>query len=98
MIAREAALTFLTVLLLIVGGLWFADVLGWHPVLLLAIAIVALLFERRRYERRTGGQPGPEWELTGESWIDPNSGHIVRVWFDPETGERREVRSEPPLH
>ena len=31
------------------------------------------------------------WRPTGEKFIDPASGKLVEVWFDPATGERKYV-------
>jgi hypothetical protein len=97
MIARNALLTFLALMLLIFGGMYFANAIDWPwPAFLLCAALAAVI-ERRRYERRTGGRPGQAWQLTGESRIDPDTGEIIRVWFDPESGERREVAGEPTV-
>lgn len=98
MIARNALLTFVALLLLIFGGMYFAGAIGWHlPALILAGGLAALI-ERRFYELRTGGRPGPEWRLTGESRVDPDTGQVIRIWIDAESGEKREVAGEPTLN
>ena len=51
------------------------------------ILTLALLFERRGYhpknKRALGG-----WEQTSERFIDPVSGHVIEVRYNPDTGER----------
>ncbi|HEX8726339.1 MAG TPA: hypothetical protein VF737_13210 [Gemmatimonadaceae bacterium] len=34
------------------------------------------------------GRAGANWQPTGERFVDPASGKLVDVYFDPETGER----------
>jgi hypothetical protein len=65
-----------------VAGLWAAVVGG--------VLLAAALFEQERYrargdqpERPAGAQP------TDEVFVDPASGERIRVWFDPNTGDRR---------
>jgi hypothetical protein len=69
------------------------------------VLIVAALLERRRYRSETaersglpigpgGGEPTSEpldtrFRRTDEVFIDPTSGHTMRVWLDGATGERR---------
>ncbi len=84
---------------LIIAGLWSV---GFGLALL-----VFVLFERGRYRsadaERTfgpvgpgggevGGQPvDPRFRPTSEVFIDPVSGHRMRVLVDPGSGERRYV-------
>jgi hypothetical protein len=77
------------------GGLW--------AILVGGVAIVAVVLERSRYrsgaaERHAadpgpgGGEParpGPPFRPTEEVFVDPTSGHRLRVYLDPATGERR---------
>jgi hypothetical protein len=77
------------------GGLW-AMLIG-------ATAIAAVVLERSRYRsdasERTAGEPGPgggeptmpvaPYRPTGEVFVDPTSGHRLRVYLNPATGERR---------
>ncbi len=47
---------------------------------------VGVAFERWRYT-----PPPPRignWHATGERFLDPGSGKMVEVYFNPETGER----------
>jgi hypothetical protein len=54
------------------------------------------LFERWQYKaaqtpRSARGQP------TGERFVDPQSGDLMEVWYDPATGERSYVRIGKPV-
>lgn len=69
------------------------------------VLIVAALLERRRYRSESaersglpigpgGGEPTGEslegrFRRTDERFVDPTSGHTMRVWLDPTSGERR---------
>jgi hypothetical protein len=69
--------------------------------------VVAIAFERMRYHSeadekpsddpaRAGGDPPgtrlpPSFRRTDEVFVDPSSGVMMRVWFDPSSGERRYV-------
>ena len=54
-----------------------------------------------RFRFRKGGYkrtpldapPGPDWQSTGERFVDPTSGETLDVWFHPKSGERAYVRS-----
>jgi hypothetical protein len=78
------------------GGLW-VTILG-------VVVLVAVLLERQRYRSdeadRTfepigpgGGEPRgqlePRFRPTDERFVDPTTGHRMRVYVDPRTGERR---------
>jgi hypothetical protein len=67
--------------------------------------VVGALIERIRYRSEAtdregapagpaGGEPPgtslePRFRRTDEIFTDPTSGHLMRVWMDPGTGERR---------
>ena len=51
-----------------------------------AIVIAALLFERGRY--RPTSTPGGKWEETGERFVDPSTGQLMKVRYNPQTGAR----------
>jgi hypothetical protein len=55
----------------------------WGTVLLLAV-----VFERWRYRNNNQSLSG-DWEATDERFVDPESGKLVQVWYQPTTGERR---------
>ena len=69
------------------------------------VVVVASVVERMRYRSETadrtglpagpgGGEPVDEpletrFQRTGEAFIDPTTGRQMRVWLDPQSGERR---------
>ena len=55
------------------------------------ILLLALLVERWRYKPLKSRRPGPDWLLTDERFVDPESGKLVTVFYKPSTGERRYV-------
>jgi hypothetical protein len=57
------------------------------------LLLVGLLIERWRYKRLTSSRPGPDWQVTDERFVDPETGKLVTVYFHPATGERRYVSS-----
>jgi len=81
--------------------------LGLQLVGLGAVLLVILAVERSRYRsaaaERSNATPGPgggeppdhpiesRFRATSEVFIDPTSGHRMRVLVDPATGERRYV-------
>jgi hypothetical protein len=82
------------------GGLW-AMTIG-------VVAILAVVLERNRYQSEAaegsaggfgpgGGEssvPGAPFRPTDELFVDPTSGHRLRVYIDPATGERRYFAEE----
>lgn len=72
-----------------------------------AFLVVIVAFERQRYRsstaERSNAQPGPgggerpgeaieaRFRPTAEVFVDPTTGHRMRVLVDPATGERRYV-------
>ena len=65
------------------------------PFLLVAavIALVSALVEPI-YGRATAPPRGRDWRPTDEKFVDPESGKLITVWFDPATGERKYVDAE----
>lgn len=62
--------------------MWFAGIdLGLFG----ALILLGTLFERRY---RTHRAAGSAWESTAERFIDPTSGKLVEVRYNPQTGER----------
>ena len=53
-----------------------------------AAVLLGVLFEARRYRNRTDSQDRAGWQDTDERFIDPTSGHLMQVRFNPATGER----------
>jgi hypothetical protein len=77
--AALAAVTGLFVLLLpqlLIGGV---------------LLIVGLAIERWRYKPVGKARPDPRWSDTGERFVDPESGAMVAVYFDPTDGSRHYV-------
>ncbi|HLI17318.1 MAG TPA: hypothetical protein VKV22_03490 [Rhodanobacteraceae bacterium] len=50
--------------------------------------IVALAIERWRYKPVSESRPDPRWTDTGERFVDPETGVLTAVYFDPAKGER----------
>jgi hypothetical protein len=50
--------------------------------------IVALAIERWRYKPVSSECPDPGWTDTGERFVDPETGLMTAVYFDPAKGER----------
>ncbi len=64
---------------------------AWPAALWSWALLACLLFERWRYQRPSGADPG-DWQATGEQFIDPETGAVQRVDYSPSTGERRYVK------
>lgn len=63
-------------------------------VLILGLLIVVTAALEPIYGRADGTPRGPHWSPTDERFIDPETGKLVRVWFDAKTGDRRYVDEE----
>lgn len=65
----------------------------WLLIVLLPL-IVWALFRKGGYKRQPlDVPPGPGWVRTEERFVDPSSGEMLDVWFDPQSGERAYVRA-----
>ena len=74
-------------------ALGLVDLTNGHPagLIWIGIGVVGLLivvFERVRY-RSEAGAPGPPFQRTDETFVDPTTRRRMRVYLDPNTGERR---------
>jgi hypothetical protein len=81
------------VLLLVAGlALW----VGTGTIGLLIVGAVVLLTAllERSYGSLVRRPTGGDWRPTDERFVDPESGKLVTVWFDPSTGERRYVAED----
>src|SRR5207244_13410223 len=58
-----------------------------------AVVLAAVLFERGRY--RPAVTPGGSWQETGERFVDPTTGQLMKVRYNPQTGARDYVPVEP---
>lgn len=52
------------------------------------LVVVGLAVERWRYKPMLEGRPDPAWIESGERFIDPGSGQLIAVYFDPRSGDR----------
>jgi hypothetical protein len=57
------------------------------------VVLAAVLFERGRY--RPAVTRGGPWQETGERFVDPTSGQLMKVRYNPQTGARDYVPVEP---
>ncbi len=57
--------------------------------------VAAIVFERSRYHPRINRLSG-SWQATGERFVDPTTGCMMEVRYNPDTGERdyREIKGE----
>ena len=51
------------------------------------VLIGAIVFERWRYRPSIDRSKGL-WQPTGERFVDPSTGRLVDVFYNPDTGER----------
>jgi hypothetical protein len=56
-----------------------------------AIFVIGLAIERWRYKPLSSARPGPDWQVTDERFVDPETGKVVTVYYHPPTGERRYI-------
>lgn len=88
---RKSLYVFGIVLLLLaliaaLNGVMFAF---WWQLLIGGLILVAgLAFERQHYKPLRHERPDPDWTDTGERFVDPESGRLTGVWFDPVRGAR----------
>ncbi|HET7930744.1 MAG TPA: hypothetical protein VFL63_05090 [Rhodanobacteraceae bacterium] len=80
-------------LLLLAGGVTL--VVGGALVVILPqliigglVLVVGLAIERWRYKPVLDQRPDPRWTDTGERSVDPETGQLIAVYFDPANGER----------
>lgn len=57
--------------------------------------IVGLAIERWRYKPVSANRPDPRWTDTGERFVDPETGLMTAVYFDPASGERHYLAAKP---
>jgi hypothetical protein len=87
--------------LFVVGALALAAVGCFPAAGLLAvwalIFLVGLAVERWRYKPIDDRAPKPDWQETGERFIDPETGKLITVYVQSSTGERRYVAAPSTL-
>lgn len=84
-------------LLVLAGGalaLATGSAQGLPTLLLGALLAVGILFERRRYKP---AQKNAKGQATGERFVDPVSGELLEVYYDPASGERSYVKAEDKI-
>ena len=79
----------------VIACLLTATVAGLPPAIVGLVIVLGLLVERRGYQSIRDEVPGPDWQNTGETFLDPNTGVRVAVYFQPATGKRVYVRAGP---
>jgi hypothetical protein len=57
------------------------------------IVVAALLFERGRYRPLVSA--GGRWQETAERFVDPSTGILMKVRYNPQTGARDYVPVDP---
>ena len=67
----------------------------WAPTFWALGLLVCVAFERWRYDKPPASAGG-NWQVTGEKFVDPESGRVTEVLYDPDTGERRYVLQATP--
>ena len=58
-----------------------------------AVLLAALLLERHRYRPPVDYTSG-QWRPTGERFVDPTTGRLMEVRYNPDTGERAYVAAD----
>ena len=64
----------------------------------IVLAALVLLMRRvnRSAERTSDWVPAARWERTDEVITDPFTHQVIRVWVDPQTGDRHYVPERFP--
>jgi hypothetical protein len=81
--------------LLLLAAAGFCAAAGFYPILphllILGLMLTAgVVWERWRY-KAPAGAVSPHWTATGERFVDPGSGVLMEVYFDPRDGQRHYV-------
>jgi len=93
MMLRIAAISVAAVLLFLVAMLCALGAPLYGLVIMLALVMLLLVYERHRY-KPLSHKPPPGSRPTGERFIDPETERPVEVWADPKTGERSYVAQD----
>lgn len=76
------------------GGIWLWSATGNPMLVIFGLLVMVTAALEPIYGRANGKPAGAAWRATDEKFVDPESGKVVTVWFDPDTGERRYVGDE----
>lgn len=68
-------------------------VTGWIILVIVIVGVVIALFGWDRYHGSRKSTSGSAAQPTDEVFIDPETGHRMRVWYDQRSG-KREYRPE----
>jgi hypothetical protein len=60
-------------------------------VVIAVLAVIALVGWARLHRHGESDRPESSWQPTEESFRDPSSGQLMRVWIDPADGSRHYV-------
>ena len=85
----------LGLLLVTLTAALFGSPVVWPGIITPLVVLLGLVFERWRYAKLQSHAPS-RFEATDERFADPESGNIVEVYFDRESGERRYIDSGVP--
>lgn len=61
---------------------------GWGLLIFGALVLLSLLFEGRYRGSIAASANASHLEPTGEKFIDPGTGQLLEVYYDPKTGAR----------
>jgi len=89
-VLRTAVLLF-GCLVLLAGAFLCTKGAGYGGVQVLifgAIFVLGTLFERWRYNNKNAAADA-DWQVTAERFVDPETGKVMEVLYDPRSGERR---------
>lgn len=90
---RPSAMILAT--LMAVGGVAMLAAGGGPGLLIVSALMVTGLLAERTYRSPSDRPPvGGNWRSTGERFVDPETGRATRVWYDPDSGERRYVADD----